>query len=34
MNMTMQHVARYAGFRFYPTMHVGRHTFATTASLA
>lgn len=34
MNMTIQHVARYAGFRFYPTMHLARHTFATTASLA
>ena len=34
MNMSLRHVARLAGLSFNPTMHVGRHTFATTVTLA
>ena len=34
MNMPLRHVARHAGLSFNPTMHVARHTFATTVSLA
>ena len=34
MNMSLRHVARLAGLSFNPTMHVARHTFATTVTLA
>ena len=34
MNMSMRHVARHAGLTFYPTMHLARHTFATTVTLS
>ena len=34
MNMSLRHVARHAGLSFNPTMHVGRHTFATTVTLS
>ena len=34
MDMSMRHVARHAGLSFNPTMHVARHTFATTVTLS
>ena len=34
MNMSLRHVARLAGLSFNPTMHLARHTFATTVTLA
>ena len=34
MNMSLRHVARHAGLSFNPTMHMARHTFATTVTLA
>ena len=34
MNMSLRHVARLAGLSFNPTMHMARHTFATTVTLA
>lgn len=34
MNMSLRHVARHAGLRFNPTMHLARHTFATTVTLS
>ena len=34
MDMSLRHVARHAGFSFNPTMHVRRHTFATTVTLS
>lgn len=34
MNMSLRHVARHAGLSFNPTMHVARHTFATTVTLS
>ena len=34
MNMSLRHVTRHAGLSFNPTMHVGRHTFATTVTLS
>ncbi len=33
MNMSLRHVARHAGLSFNPTIHVARHTFATTVTL-
>ena len=33
MNMSLRHVARHAGLSFNPTMHMARHTFATTVTL-
>ena len=33
LNMSLRHVARHAGLSFNPTIHVGRHTFATTVTL-
>ena len=32
--MSLRHVARLAGLSFNPTMHMARHTFATTVTLA
>ena len=34
MNMSLRHVAKHAGLSFNPTMHIMRHTFATTVTLA
>ena len=34
MDMSLRHVARHAGLSFNPTMHVRRHTFATTVTLS
>ena len=34
MNMSLRHVAKHAGLSFSPTMHVARHTFATTVTLS
>lgn len=34
MNMSLRHVARHAGLRFNPTMHLARHTFASTVTLS
>ncbi|MBQ4280230.1 MAG: site-specific integrase [Rikenellaceae bacterium] len=34
MNMSLRQVARHAGLSFSPTMHVARHTFATTVTLS
>ena len=34
MDMSLRHVARHAGLSFNPTMHVSRHTFATTVTLS
>ena len=34
MDMSLRHVARHAGLSFNPTMHVARHTFATTITLS
>ena len=34
MNMSLRHVAKHAGLSFNPTMHMARHTFATTVTLA
>lgn len=34
MNMSLRHVARHAGLSFNPTIHVARHTFATTITLS
>ncbi len=34
LNMSLRHVARHAGLSFNPTMHMARHTFATTVTLA
>ena len=34
MNMSLHHVAKHAGLSFNPTMHVARHTFATTVTLS
>lgn len=31
--MSLRHVARHAGLSFNPTMHMARHTFATTVTL-
>lgn len=33
MNMSLRHVAKHAGLSFCPTMHIARHTFATTVTL-
>ncbi len=33
MNMSLRHVAKHAGLSFNPTMHMARHTFATTVTL-
>ena len=33
LNMSLRHVARHAGLSFNPTIHVARHTFATTVTL-
>ena len=33
-DMSLRHVARHAGLSFNPTMHVRRHTFATTVTLS
>ena len=33
-HMSLRHVARHAGLSFNPTMHVARHTFATTITLS
>mgnify|MGYP000784310085 FL=1 len=33
LNMSLRHVAKHAGLSFNPTIHVGRHTFATTVTL-
>ena len=32
--MSLRHVARHAGLSFTPTIHMARHTFATTVTLA
>ena len=34
MNMSLRQVARHAGLPFNPTMHMARHTFAMTVTLA
>ena len=34
LNMSLRHVARHAGLSFNPTIHMARHTFATTVTLA
>ena len=34
MDMSLRHVARHAGLSFNPTMHLARHTFATTVTLS
>lgn len=34
LNISLRHVARYAGLSFNPTIHAARHTFATTVTLA
>ena len=34
MNMSLRHVARHAGLSFNPTIHLARHTFATTITLS
>ncbi len=34
MNTSLRHVARHAGLSFNPTMHVARHTSATTVTLS
>lgn len=34
MNRSLRHVARHAGLKFNPTMHLARHTFATTVTLS
>lgn len=31
--MALRHVAKHAGLSFNPTMHIARHTFATTVTL-
>ena len=31
--MSLRHVARHAGLSFNPTIHMARHTFATTVTL-
>ena len=33
LNMSLRHVARHAGLSFNPTIHLARHTFATTVTL-
>ncbi len=33
MNMSLRHVAKHTGLSFNPTMHMARHTFATTVTL-
>ena len=33
LNMSLGHVARHAGLSFNPTIHMARHTFATTVTL-
>lgn len=33
LNMSLHHVAKHAGLSFNPTMHMARHTFATTVML-
>ena len=33
LNMSLRHVARHAGLSFNPTIHLARHTFATTVYL-
>ncbi len=33
MNMSLRHVVKHAGLSFNPTMHMARHTFATTVTL-
>ena len=33
LNMSLRHVASHAGLSFNPTIHVARHTFATTVTL-
>ena len=33
LNMSLRHVAKHAGLSFNPTMHMARHTFATTVTL-
>ena len=33
MNMSLRHVAQHAGLPFNPTIHMARHTFATTVTL-
>ena len=34
LNMSLRHVARHAGLSFNPTIHMARHTFATTVTLS
>lgn len=34
MDMSLRHVALACGLSFNPTMHVARHTFATTVTLS
>lgn len=34
MNKSLRHVARHSGLSFVPTMHIARHTFATTVTLS
>ena len=34
LNMSLRHVARHAGLSFNPTIHLARHTFATTITLS
>ena len=34
LNMSLRHVARHAGLSFNPTIHMARHTFATTITLS
>ena len=33
LNMSLRHVAKHAGLSFNPTIHMARHTFATTVTL-
>ncbi|MCO7107803.1 tyrosine-type recombinase/integrase, partial [Alistipes shahii] len=33
LNMSLRHVARHAGLSFNPTIHMARHTYATTICL-
>ena len=34
LNMSLRHVARHAGLSFNPTIHIARHTFATTVTIS
>ena len=33
LNMSLRHVTKHAGLSFNPTIHMARHTFATTVTL-